>query len=854
MKRTQKIIGLLLVLVLCMSFALAGCQDGPATNAPGSTAGTKPADKPTTPGTTTKPADQGEELKIAVVPETMEIYAGDAFELLMGVTVNKADAKLFVSDDEGFDRETPGTYTITYTAKLGDEQTTATRTITVLQAKSDLTLEVVKNHMTAGKWEGVLMNFKNAQYMELNADYTTTEALTGVFKNTSDKDILVTIGGKNGEAAIIDANGMVIEGRDGANGRLVNAENPVRTSAPTGATIIVNGEEVVMAENFAKAMTIPAGGYVIVVQNGAFGSGFDFDGRGFICQCVVHQYGNVIRLYWTDTKEELTNYINQKPVVSGNGKVLAVLGDTSFNLEEAILAGLAASDDNGTFSAEDDVKIDSFAIVNNGGFDINVAGEYTITLSVTDGELTTEFTRVVEVKADGVGILTVGQNKYYVSMDRVAINQELTKPGNLAFVIYTKEFSGELLTNGWGIAFILDENGVLVRIYDGANAKYYDAENASGVQDSSKVTSAGYLAEAFASLQDGETLLAAINNGDNAHRAFLGSAESKVIGNKVSGLDMQFNVTDVTITINGAELTVPEGKWLYNTYVNEIVAGNPENAYMYSMLIFDKSYAGEPFNTNGYGCAIVLDQYGVLVRIYDGANGGFWTAEGKAESMHFTNATFATVAFAELQEGELLIVFPNDGGSNTGRNWALDLRGLKGTNYFGEVATLTGFEFEEVPVTEKVLTINGAELIVPEGKWLYNTYVNEIVAGNPENAYMYTMLIFDKNYTGEPFNTNGYGCAIVLNQYGELVRIYDGANGGFWTAEGKAGTTHFTTATFATVAWSELQEGELLIIFPNDGGSNAGRNWALDLRGLKGTTYWGEVATLTGFTFEKKEN
>lgn len=693
MKRTQKIIGLLLVLVLCMSFALAGCQDDPA----GSVPGTKPTTNETPSASTTKPADQGEKLKITVVPETLEIYAGDPFEILMGVTVNNAEAKLFVSDDEGFDSEIPGTYTITYTATLGDKQTTATRTITVLQAKSDLTLEVVKSNMTAGKWEGVLMNFKNAQYMELDADYTTTEAMTGVFKNTSGKDILVTIGGKNGEAAIIDANGMVIEGRDGANGRLVNAENPVRTSAPTGATIIVNGEEVVLAENFAKAMTVPAGGFVIVVQNGAFGSGFDFDGRGYICQNVIHQYGNVVRLYWTDTQEELTTYINQKPVVSGNGKVLAVMGDTGFNLEEAILAGLAASDDNGTFSASDDIKIENFTIVNNGGFDINVAGEYTVTLSVTDGALTTEFTRVVEVKADGVGILTVGssENKYYISMDRVAFNQELTKPGNLAFVIYTKEFTGELLTNGWGIAFILDENGVLVRIYDGANAKYYDAENPTGVQDSSKVTSAGYLAEAFASLQDGETLLAAINNGDNAHRAFLGSAESKVIGNKVSGLDMQFNVTDVTITINGAELTVPEGKWLYNTYVNEIVAGNPENAYMYTMLIFDKNYTGEPFNTNGYGCAIVLNQYGELVRIYDGANGGFWTAEGKAGTTHFTTATFATVAWSELQEGELLIIFPNDGGSNTGRNWALDLRGLKGTTYWGEVATLTGFTFEK---------------------------------------------------------------------------------------------------------------------------------------------------------------
>ena len=689
MKRTHKIIGLLLVLVLCMSFALVGCQDQPATNAPGTT-GSKPAETPTTPSGTTQPAEPGDALAITVIPEALEIYAGDAFELLMGVTVNKADASLFVSDDEGFDAEVPGTYTITYTAQLGEEKTTATRTITVLEALSNLTLEVVKNHMTAGKWEGVFMSFKHSQYVELSDDYTTTEALTGVFKNTSDKDIIVNIGGKNGEAAILNANGMVIEGRDGANGKLVNIDNPIRTSSPgPNTTIIVNGEEVKMADNFAKAMTVPAGGYVIVVQTGAFGEGFDHDGRGFICQSVIHQYGNVIRLFWADTNEELTTYVNQKPIVSGNNKVLAMLGDTSFSLDTAILAGLAASDDNGTFNAVDDIKIENFTIVNNGGFDINVAGEYTITLSVTDGELTTEFTRVVEVKADGVGILKVGNNKFYVDMERVKFNEEVTKIGNIAFLIYTNEFTGNMLANGHGIAFILDEYGVLVRIYDGANAKYYDAEYPEGSKETGKVTSAGYLAEAFASLQDGETMLAAINDGgSNLARGFLGSADSKIIGNKVSGLDMEFKTTDVTITINGAELTVPEGKWLYNTAVGKTTAQN------YQMIIFDKNFEGT-FETNGYGCAIVLNQYGELTKVYAGAYNQYWTAEGQAATCHFDANTYATVAFSELQEGELLIIFPNDGGSNVGRNWALDLRGLKGTNYFGEVAKLTGFTFQK---------------------------------------------------------------------------------------------------------------------------------------------------------------
>ena len=829
MKNTKKLMVVLLALMLVLSFTLAACGDKDP-------AGTTTAPQGSTPTTSSKTDPTGK-LTITVTPGTMEIYAGDSYDLMFGVSADNAEATVRILDAGDFDETTPGTYTITYEASLGEVKVTATRTVIVLEALSNLTLEVVKNNMTAGKWEGVLMNFKHADYHELDADFTTTEALTGVFKNTSDKDILVTIGGKMGEVAVIDANGVVIEGRDGANGKLVNDEHPVRAEAPgPNSTIIVDGAEVKMADNFAKAITVPAGGYAIVVQTGAFGEGFDFDGRGFMAQSVIHRLGNVIRLYWADTNEELTQYVNQKPAVSGNNKVLAVLGDTAFVLEDAIKAGLVAIDDNGTFASTDDVKIEEFTVVNDGGFDINKPGEFTITLSVTDGELTTEFTRVVEVKADGIGILTVGENKFYVDMERVKFNEEVSKAGNIAFLIYTNEFTGKLLANGWGIAFVLDEYGTLIRVYDGASALYYDAENPKGIEDSSKVTSAGYLAEAFASLQEGETLLVAINNGDNLHRSF--ATDNKVIGAKVSGLNMQFKVTSTIITVNGAEFEATEGKWLYNTEVTTSTAAN------YQMIIFDKNYTGT-FTTNGWGCAIVLDQYGILTKIYAGAYSEYWTAAGKAEKAHFDANTYATVAWSELQEGEILIIFPN-GGDNAHRNWALDLRGLKGTNYIGEVATLTGFEFAKKPANTKTITINGTEFEAAEGKWLYNTEVTTSTAAN------YQMIIFDKNYTGT-FTTNGWGCAIVLDEYGTLTKIYAGAYSEYWTAAGKAEKAHFDANTYATVAWSELQEGETLIIFPN-GGDNAHRNWALDLRGLKGTNYIGEVATLTGFEFKKKGN
>ena len=167
--------------------------------------------------------------------------------------------------------------------------------------------------------------------------------------------------------------------------------------------------------------------------------------------------------------------------------------------------------------------------------------------------------------------------------------------------------------------------------------------------------------------------------------------------------------------------------------------------------------------------------------------------------------------------------------------------------YCGLTATLTGKTFEAKPANDKTLTIDDKTFTADEGKWLYNT---EIEA---KDAPKYGMLIYDKSFTGS-VAINGYGAAIVLDKYGVLVKIYDGANMGFYTADGKStAPLTFTAANYATVAFNELQDGETLIIFANDGGANAGRAFALGLRGVGGAkAYCGLTATLTGFTFEAK--
>lgn len=706
MKKTS-IFACLLVLVMVLSCALAACTpkedttgaDTTTTGDAGTTTGTQ--QEPTT----TAPNGDDTELVISVEPEQVQMYAGDDIVLLFGVTVNDENASLIVSDDGGFDNETPGVYTITYTAELGDKTVTATRTITVLEALSDVALEVqIDNLVGLNKWDGKIISFKNALYMELTEDTSLGKNedgtyISGIFHNTTDHDVILSIVGTHGSAAIINKNGIVIEGRDGANSKLVNAENPDRAGSAT-KTMIIDGETVNVSDAFAKNMTIPAGGFAVVVQTGYAGDGFDHDGRGFIAQNVINKYGNLMRIYWVDTNVELTEYVDQAPVVSGNTEILVPMGDSSFDLDSKVLEGLTITDDNGTFITDDDVPYTDDAecgikleIVAKGEFNVEVAGKYTITLKVTDAQGNSrEFERVVNVSDEGISAIVIGENKMYISEDKIAIDKDLSTVGSNALIIYTPNYTGTIgYQNGWGMAIVVNNYGEIIRIYDGVSGKLFDEENPEGTTVSD--LPANYLTLAFASVQEGETLIVApnfsSNNASGGSRGFLYG--NRTLGATVSVTGVNFDSRDKTITIGDKSYTAAEGKWLYNTQIAAT------DAAKYGLLIYDKSFEGT-VATNGWGAVLVLDRNGVLVRIYDGANGALYTVDGKsAETLTFTTTNFATVAFDELQDGETMIICPNDGtnGSDSSRTFALSLRGVNGgVCYCGKVATVSGMVFE----------------------------------------------------------------------------------------------------------------------------------------------------------------
>jgi hypothetical protein len=673
---------------------------------------------------------------ITVNPSEIEINAGDDIDLMFGVSVSDEGdeaPRLIIEDDDDFDAEVEGEYTITYLAvnKYGNEAR-ATRTIKVNKALSALSLEVQKNILGEQKWTGNLLNFKNAEYVVLTGS-ATLDKQSGVFYNSTSETITLTVNGDYGVAAIITANGVVIEGRDGANGKLVNAANPVRSSST--ASLNVN--------KFAEDMKIPAGGYAIVVQNGYCGTTVDDDGRGFMNWNVIGNVGNVVRLVWADSQEILTPYVDQAPVVNGHTTTVYA-GSSEFVLDTEVLAGVTATDDNGTFAITDDTAV-TVTIKDNGGFDINKQGKYTITLEATDGVNTTTVTRTVEVTTESVEI-KINNNSYTTLKDLVAVDQDLTVLGKYLFVIYTPNYSGSLnWTNGYGVAMIINKYGEIVRIYDGASAKYFDADNAAGVQNGT-CTAAGYLKEAFESRQAGEYMIVAPNANGNVSRTFLYS--NRTVGAKITlpgitfthkcesvcvqcGLCLNAECTDsacankcaghvhncsaiceVCAKCGNAECTDPvcEAKCdcvtvVVGTKSIKIKAGTiaidvaAPTLGSYNFVVYTYTFKAQNETlswNNGWSQAFILNQYGQVVRVYDGVSGGkYFDAANRAGIVDATITTAANTlkdAYASLSEGETLILGANGGmNGNAGRSF------LGGVRTIGLIATIPGVTFETLP-------------------------------------------------------------------------------------------------------------------------------------------------------------
>lgn len=804
-------------LTLCTATGVAACgNDKPDNNDP------KPGEQ-----TFTKP-----KITIASGMETLEITQGtpeDEINLLVGITVADdydSDLKATIADDGGFDANTVGTYTVKYKATNSKGETTEiTRTVKVVKAPSALVLKAEK--AIDSKWtDGAIMKFSHDLFYTLTADATYEDYKNGVFYNASESSVVLSISGGGGEAAILTKNGMVIEGRDGANGALMNIDHPQRVGS-AAKSFVYDDVEYSVANDTYKFMTIPAGGFAVVVTTGMMGQGFDYDGRSFINKNVIYQYGTSVQLYWEDEPETiLTPYADKAPIVKNCPALTVALGTTEADMRALAVSGISVSDDNGTFDVSDDITNLQINIENIGGYNGDQSGEYTVDMNVSDanGNIT-RFTRKVIV-ADNVTNVSIGSAK--TGIENIVIKQNVTVADytKVDFVIYTKEFTGTVADSAYGQAFVIDDaSSKIVRIYDGANAKYYDAENTSGVAGSSletPLTQQNFSTLAFASLGDGETLVIAPRYGMHNNATY-----TLLLGNR------KINETFVVdgYTFGMKTVTAGTAKAQFKVLKNTTWSNAPG-----VVMVYTKAYQGE-IKANGYGIAVVLDADGKLIKTYDAVSGAYMDEAHSALTNPMDNtitdghrikfalmegglttANYVTYAFTHLAEGETLVAFPNDGN-----NAADSARTFANGNLragFGTKVVSVGM----VAINENNVTIGNDSATLA---------VNVNAAWTNAAGYV---NVYSKNYTGT-VKGNGYGYAFVVNAAtGKIKKIYDAANGYYMdethsalsgdtnvrqkfaeynTEKNFTGEDAVSNANYAAHAFANLAEGEILVAFPN---------------------------------------
>ena len=450
----------------------------------------------------------------------------------------------------------------------------------------------------------------------------------------------------------------------------------------------------------------------------------------------------------------------------------------------------------------------------------------------------TRFTRKVIV-ADNVTNVSIGSAK--TGIENIVIKQNVTVADytKVDFVIYTKEFTGTVADSAYGQAFVIDDaSSKIVRIYDGANAKYYDAENTSGVAGSSletPLTQQNFIALSFASLGDGETLVIAPRYGMHNNATYTLLLGNRKINETFSVDGYTFGMKTVTAGTAKAQFKV-----LKNTAWSN-AAG--------VVMVYTKAYQGE-IKANGNGIAVVLDADGKLIKTYDAVSGAYMDAAHSALTYPMdetitdghrikfalmegglTTANYVTYAFTHLAEGETLVAFPNDG-----KNAADSARTFANTNLragFGTKVVSVGM----VAINENNVTIGNDSATLA---------VNVNAAWTNAAGYV---NVYSKNYTGT-VKGNGYGYAFVVNAAtGKITKIYDAVNGYYMdethsalsgdtnvrqkfadynTEKNFTGENAVSSDNYAAHAFANLAEGETLVAFPNDGknGADSARTFA----------------------------
>lgn len=147
----------------------------------------------------------------------------------------------------------------------------------------------------------------------------------------------------------------------------------------------------------------------------------------------------------------------------------------------------------------------------------------------------------------------------------------------------------------------------------------------------------------------------------------------------------------------------------------------------------------------------------------------------------------------------------------------------------------------------KTLTVKELSFTTFGGRWCYNKALTTSGVDT-----LYDMVIYDNKYEGE-LTMYSQGIALRINKYGELVAMYTAANSAMYNADGETKAYYASPDKYYHAAFNDLEDGDILVIFFNNGNSNITDNYDQAMANLKDASYYGQKVTLTGWTFLSRE-
>lgn len=351
--------------------------------------------------------------------------------------------------------------------------------------------------------------------------------------------------------------------------------------------------------------------------------------------------------------------------------------------------------------------------------------------------------------AEGDLTITVDDKTFTATSGNWIYNEEVTDKTAAGYdmIVMDNTYEGNFATNGWGIAIVLDAEGIISKIYDGAWNRYYTS---TGRDMTVSVNAATYAADAFAALADGETLIVFPNDGSNGAESPRTFAKSLADG----------NYWGKTAVLEGLPVEEEGG----------------ENAGSFDVETTD-TYWFAPDDLHSFTAPVAGTYTFELPAGLGLQSKESWDSYGMPEMDFYSNEEGATVSF-DLAEGE---VFEFYVGATEKKVWTVNWTCVPGEVGGGDVggdepaidtSVLNGVyeaQFWGTPMYK--LTFNNGTLTIASLDTVANdvsgTYTYTVVEGLPVPDT--DSFLISKDAGGNlTFQPNGFAMPMTLVKTGEL--------------------------------------------------------------------------------------